>query len=122
MGLDGVQPIAIGQGGWEGMRGYTRQDGTDANMMLMLVAGLAVFTIFKAGFVFSGKAGSGLVVAKLPDGSWSAPSCIATAGEFGGSCCPIGVRCYQSNPILWQARMGSSSQRVLSGLKRSLVE
>lgn len=43
--------------------------------------GLAVFTIFKAGFVFSGKAGSGLVISKLPDGSWSAPSCIATAGE-----------------------------------------
>jgi lipid-binding SYLF domain-containing protein len=34
----------------------------------------------KAGFVFSGKAGSGLVIARLPDGSWSAPSCIATGG------------------------------------------
>jgi len=30
--------------------------------------------------VFSGKAGSGLVIARLPDGSWSAPSCIATGG------------------------------------------
>ena len=46
--------------------------------------GLAVFTILKAGFVFSGKAGSGLVVARLPDGSWSAPSCIATAGVGWG--------------------------------------
>ncbi|KAI3616236.1 actin cortical patch component lsb4 [Moniliophthora roreri] len=26
------------------------------------------------------KAGSGLVIARLPDGSWSAPSCIATGG------------------------------------------
>jgi SH3 domain-containing YSC84-like protein 1 len=34
----------------------------------------------KAGFIFSGKAGSGLVIARLPDGSWSAPSCIATGG------------------------------------------
>lgn len=42
--------------------------------------GFAVFTVVKAGFMFSGKAGSGLVVARLPDGSWSAPSCIATAG------------------------------------------
>ncbi|KAJ9113903.1 hypothetical protein QFC19_000097 [Naganishia cerealis] len=42
--------------------------------------GFAVFTVIKAGFMFSGKAGSGLVVARLPDGSWSAPSCIATAG------------------------------------------
>lgn len=37
-----------------------------------------------AGFMFSGKAGSGLVVARLPDGSWSAPSCIATAGVGWG--------------------------------------
>lgn len=43
-------------------------------------AGLAVFQVIKAGFMFSGKAGSGLVIARLPDGSWSAPSCIATGG------------------------------------------
>ena len=43
-------------------------------------SGLAVFQVLKAGFVFSGKAGSGLVIARLPDGSWSAPSCIATGG------------------------------------------
>jgi len=42
--------------------------------------GLAIFEVIKAGFVFSGKAGSGLVIARLPDGSWSAPSCIATGG------------------------------------------
>ena len=48
------------------------------------LSGLAVFTILKAGFVFSGKAGSGLVIARLPDGSWSAPSCIATAGVGWG--------------------------------------
>jgi lipid-binding SYLF domain-containing protein len=48
------------------------------------MTGLAVFTILKAGFVFSGKAGSGIVVARLPDGSWSAPSCIATAGVGWG--------------------------------------
>jgi SH3 domain-containing YSC84-like protein 1 len=44
------------------------------------ILGLAVFQVIKAGFVFSGKAGSGLVVVRLPDGSWSAPSCIATGG------------------------------------------
>lgn len=46
--------------------------------------GLAVFQVLKAGFVFSGKAGSGLVIARLPDGSWSAPSCIATGGVGWG--------------------------------------
>ncbi|GAA5844205.1 hypothetical protein JCM3766R1_000967 [Sporobolomyces carnicolor] len=42
--------------------------------------GFAIFTVFKAGFVWSGKAGSGVVIARLPDGTWSAPSCIATGG------------------------------------------
>jgi lipid-binding SYLF domain-containing protein len=31
--------------------------------------GFAIFTIFKAGFLFSARAGSGIVIAKLDDGS-----------------------------------------------------
>ncbi|KAI7847344.1 hypothetical protein BDC45DRAFT_526269 [Circinella umbellata] len=46
--------------------------------------GLAILTVLKAGFLFSGRAGSGLVVARLPDGSWSAPSAIGTAGAGAG--------------------------------------
>ncbi|KAF3936966.1 hypothetical protein ABW19_dt0208216 [Dactylella cylindrospora] len=47
--------------------------------------GLAVITVLKAGFLFSGRVGSGLVIARLPGGGWSAPSAIATAGAgFGG--------------------------------------
>lgn len=47
--------------------------------------GFAILTILKAGFLGSGRVGSGLVVARLPDGSWSAPSAIAAAGGgFGG--------------------------------------
>ncbi|KAK4520269.1 uncharacterized protein ATC70_008402 [Mucor velutinosus] len=47
--------------------------------------GLAIFTVLKAGFLFSGRAGSGLVIARLPDGNWSAPSAIITGGMgFGG--------------------------------------
>ncbi|KAJ2960823.1 hypothetical protein NQZ79_g3867 [Umbelopsis isabellina] len=46
--------------------------------------GLAIYTVLKAGFLFSGRAGGGLVVARLPDGSWSAPSAIATAGAGAG--------------------------------------
>jgi lipid-binding SYLF domain-containing protein len=48
--------------------------------VLQKARGLAVFQVIKAGFVFSGKAGSGVVIARLPDGSWSAPSCIANGG------------------------------------------
>ena len=47
--------------------------------------GLAIITIFKAGFLGSGRFGSGVVVARLSDGSWSAPSAVATGGAgFGG--------------------------------------
>ncbi|KAJ5189363.1 hypothetical protein N7491_005697 [Penicillium cf. griseofulvum] len=47
--------------------------------------GLAVLTVLKAGFLGSGRFGSGIVVARLGDGTWSAPSAIATAGAgIGG--------------------------------------
>ncbi|PWN96161.1 DUF500-domain-containing protein [Tilletiopsis washingtonensis] len=52
--------------------------------VLQNAKGLAVFSVVKAGFVWSGRAGSGVVVARLPDGSWSAPSCIATGGAGFG--------------------------------------
>lgn len=44
--------------------------------------GVAVISIIKAGFIWTGRAGSGIVIAKLQDGSgrWSAPSAIGTAG------------------------------------------
>ncbi|CAG8632068.1 5056_t:CDS:10 [Acaulospora morrowiae] len=53
--------------------------------VLRKAKGFAIFTVIKAGFLFSGRAGSGLVVARLEDGSWSAPSAIGTGGMgFGG--------------------------------------
>ncbi|KAJ3396321.1 hypothetical protein HDU92_003380 [Lobulomyces angularis] len=47
--------------------------------------GVAVISILKAGFGWSGRAGSGLVVARLGDGRWSAPSCIGVAGVGFGA-------------------------------------
>ncbi|KAM0756589.1 hypothetical protein T439DRAFT_321291 [Meredithblackwellia eburnea MCA 4105] len=38
--------------------------------------GLAIFTIMRTGFLMSGAGGSGIVVARLPDGTWSGPSGI----------------------------------------------
>lgn len=53
--------------------------------ILASAKGLAVITVFKAGFLGSGRFGNGIVVARLDDGTWSAPSAIATAGAgFGG--------------------------------------
>lgn len=50
--------------------------------------GLAIFTTLRAGFHVSGAAGSGVIVARLPDGSWSAPSgiqilSVGTGFQFG---------------------------------------
>lgn len=51
--------------------------------------GIAFFTILKAGFLFSGRIGTGLVISRLADGNWSAPSSVLLSGmgwgfQFGG--------------------------------------
>ncbi|RLN32105.1 hypothetical protein BBJ28_00008610 [Nothophytophthora sp. Chile5] len=52
--------------------------------MLENAYGLAIMTIVKAGFLLVGKVGTGIIVSRLPDGSWSAPSAIGTVGLGGG--------------------------------------
>ncbi|TFY73863.1 hypothetical protein EWM64_g10147, partial [Hericium alpestre] len=60
-------------------------DGVIPRSVLENARGFAIFTIFKAGFLFSARAGSGVVIARLHDGSWSCPSAIGIAGlGFGG--------------------------------------
>lgn len=44
-------------------------DGMIPRNVLENAKGFAIFTIFKAGFLFSARAGSGIVIAKLDDGS-----------------------------------------------------
>ncbi|KUF94200.1 hypothetical protein AM588_10004562 [Phytophthora nicotianae] len=46
--------------------------------------GIAFLTVIKAGLLITAKMGTGIVIAKLDDGSWSAPSAIGTAGIGGG--------------------------------------
>lgn len=48
--------------------------------LLDISKGVVFLTILKAGFMFTGRYGTGLVVAKLPDGGWSAPSAITISG------------------------------------------
>jgi lipid-binding SYLF domain-containing protein len=46
--------------------------------------GVAIFTGFRAGMYLAGAGGSGVVVARLPDGSWSPPSAFSVrSGSFG---------------------------------------
>ena len=44
------------------------------------LCGLAFMTIIEAGFVFSGNIGTGIVLARKPDGSWSPPSAVGISG------------------------------------------
>ncbi|KAG8580294.1 hypothetical protein GDO81_007229 [Engystomops pustulosus] len=46
--------------------------------------GLAILSVIKAGFLVTARGGSGIVVARLPGGRWSAPSAIGIAGLGGG--------------------------------------
>lgn len=47
--------------------------------------GLAILTVAKAGMLVAYKLGSGLVVARRSDGSWSAPSAIVSVGLGWGA-------------------------------------
>ena len=51
--------------------------------ILRRARGLAIISVVKAGFIFSGKAGEGVVVARTGNG-WSGPSFIGTAGAGWG--------------------------------------
>lgn len=46
--------------------------------------GVAILRVLKGGFVVSGRAGEGVVVARLPGGGWSGPSAIGTGGAGFG--------------------------------------
>ncbi|KAJ1564097.1 hypothetical protein HK096_009651 [Nowakowskiella sp. JEL0078] len=46
--------------------------------------GVVIISVLKIGAGWSGKIGSGLIVAKLPDGRWSAPSSVALIGAGYG--------------------------------------
>ena len=48
--------------------------------MLNIACGVVFLTILKVGLGFSGRYGTGIVVSRLPDESWSAPSAVTISG------------------------------------------
>ncbi|KAG5192005.1 hypothetical protein JKP88DRAFT_284776 [Tribonema minus] len=52
--------------------------------LIRAAAGVAFITFVRAGLFFTGKVGTGLVVSRRPDGIWSAPAAIASAGVGWG--------------------------------------
>eukprot|EP00596_Hydrurales_sp_CCMP1899_P002453 CAMPEP_0119051560 /NCGR_PEP_ID=MMETSP1177-20130426/73131_1 /TAXON_ID=2985 /ORGANISM="Ochromonas sp, Strain CCMP1899" /LENGTH=282 /DNA_ID=CAMNT_0007030801 /DNA_START=614 /DNA_END=1462 /DNA_ORIENTATION=+ len=49
-----------------------------------MAKGVVFMTIIKAGFMFTGRYGTGLVIARLPDNTWSPPSALAISGMGWG--------------------------------------
>ncbi|PVU85321.1 hypothetical protein BB560_007061 [Smittium megazygosporum] len=47
--------------------------------------GIAILTVVKGGLTWSIRYGTGILVARLPDGGWSAPSAISVAGVGFGA-------------------------------------
>ncbi|XP_076450744.1 SH3 domain-containing YSC84-like protein 1 isoform X2 [Babylonia areolata] len=77
------------------LRGFTMPNskiGPDKLIPVGILAkarGLAILTVFKAGFLVTARGGSGIVIAKVRDEldyseGWSAPSAIGLAGLGGG--------------------------------------
>jgi lipid-binding SYLF domain-containing protein len=52
--------------------------------VLRRARGLAVMSVLKAGFIFSGKAGDGIVIARTDGDRWSGPSFVGTGGAGWG--------------------------------------
>ncbi|KAK8870081.1 hypothetical protein IAR55_000651 [Kwoniella newhampshirensis] len=75
--------------------------------------GLAIFTSMRTGFApFGGAGGAGLVVAKLPDGSWSAPTSMSPNNLTAGFL--IGVDVYDCVLVI-------RSQKALDSFKTHKV-
>jgi len=52
--------------------------------LLAMAKGVVFFTIVKLGFIFTGRYGTGLIVSRLPNGKWSAPSAVQMTGVGWG--------------------------------------
>lgn len=55
-----------------------------ASELLDGCSGIAFVTTLKGGFMYSGRMGTGIVIARLPSGTWSAPSAIGVVGAGWG--------------------------------------
>lgn len=60
------------------------EDKTIPAQLMESARGMAFLTIGKGGVVLAPKFGTGLVISKLPDGTWSGPSAIGTFGVSWG--------------------------------------
>ncbi len=60
---------------------HVNEIGLIPHELLKNAKGIVFVTLLKAGFLFTGRVGTGLVIARLSDGSWSAPSAVMMSGD-----------------------------------------
>jgi len=65
---------------------YWGRDAEYATEMLEAVEGMLFMTVGKVAFIGGVRIGTGLVIAKLPDGTWSAPCAVGNFGVTFGAC------------------------------------
>jgi SH3 domain-containing YSC84-like protein 1 len=81
--------------------------------------GLAFLTVLKAGVFMAPRVGTGLVVAKLPNGTWSAPTAISTVGCSWGFLAGADVTDYVvilNTPEAVEAFSGEGSVSIGAGI------
>ena len=79
--------------------------------------GLAIISVVKAGFIVSGKAGEGVVVARTEHG-WSGPSFIGTGGAGWGP--QIGVQVTDFVIVLNNERAFTGRRRDRHAARRGM--
>jgi SH3 domain-containing YSC84-like protein 1 len=62
--------------------------------ILKQAKGLAIITVANVGMMVTYKIGTGLVIARRDDGSWSAPSAVSTFGIGWGAQVNVYIFCY----------------------------
>lgn len=92
--------------------------------LLSSAKGLAIITVVRVGFLFTVRGGSGLIVARLPEGGWSAPTLIGLGGlgggfEFGGEVRLVARSTRGSFTTRWTSQRDTERRERDAGATRS---
>ncbi|KAJ6770022.1 SH3YL1 PROTEIN [Salix purpurea] len=91
--------------------GYLKPEKSIPDAILRRAKGLAIITVVKVGVMVTYNVGTGLVIARREDGSWSPPSAISTLGVGWGA---------QMDLILLLLKEHYFDYAIVSYLQRSL--
>ena len=64
---------------------YYKEDQKIPMSLIKKAKGLVFVTVVRAGFMFSGSVGAGIIICRLPDGEWSGPSSLGVGGVGFGA-------------------------------------